>query len=980
MNLEEIITAWRKKYFQQILLFNFVLLFAILAGLGIIFSVLIYCQIFFWRFLFPLSLAAATILVGINFYRQARWLKREWLKFIARATNQKHSDDIVNALSLKRFSNAPNLTGAMARFFRRQILENLIQRPPEFRDLTKKIFYPVILLLIFIVWLIIPPRPVFNFIRWYWLSPEEIFQISPGDGLVDYGQNQEIRIDLKTTARSPVIFGKTSTGWQKFFPRRLAENTYTYIFKDISEDIFYYVAAAGWQSRVFCLKVVRPPEIGFEEIEYYYPAYTGLGRQVSHLSRVQALAGTRVVWKMRSSQQLKNAALVARSKEYPAELDSDGQKFRIARELSRAETYYFQLETRTGRKYLTEGYDIEIIPDNPPMVEITLPAQDLRAQHLDVVPVVVRLDDDFGIKTAELVYRINAGEWLAKTIKEYQPAPKSDILVTEIKLSEFNLQPGDRFQYYWRATDNSLAKNFGRSLTYEIEIVGYAEQHQEITEKLKQWQKDLIRPTGRQGLVVEELRQLVNSTAPVSSQSISELFQRQQEINQQIKELTERLADILAAMERDPFNDFYTYSEFQAIKKNLQNLSEENLLSGAKNLAENKLPAAYSQLSLALSALEKMAVFSEDVQQYQQWRSLLDRTDDSLKILDTIEENLARAPDPEKIVKELKEIEKLIGEIEQLLATAPQDLPEEFVNQPAIKELNFNEEKDLLQQLSQQIARGDFRGVENLLQQLRKQLAQLKETLARSGESIQLRDSSGKTAQQYQRLNEQLQEIIRRQTRLLNTTSELENQRQAYLFRYQEQAMRMKTSDQSDLSRVPEDFLKDKEKELTESVFRQTEILGQSKDFYQQLNDFSRQTASLPLETLENISAAIKYQQTSAGALGQGETATSIVAQQQALQKLQDASQALKDAQQQYLSSQQKSGQKTAGSVQPKLSAGSGSGGLLGIQIEPVRLPRPEDFHPPREFRQEILDALKEKYPSLYEKNIKEYYQRLLEQ
>jgi hypothetical protein len=53
--------------------------------------------------------------------------------------------------------------------------------------------------------------------------------------------------------------------------------------------------------------------------------------------------------------------------------------------------------------------------------------------------------------------------------------------------------------------------------------------------------------------------------------------------------------------------------------------------------------------------------------------------------------------------------------------------------------------------------------------------------------------------------------------------------------------------------------------------------------------------------------------------------------------------------------------------------------GATGWRSAPVALPRADEYRPPQEFRQEIMDALREKYPLQYEKMIKDYFRRLTE-
>jgi hypothetical protein len=66
------------------------------------------------------------------------------------------------------------------------------------------------------------------------------------------------------------------------------------------------------------------------------------------------------------------------------------------------------------------------------------------------------------------------------------------------------------------------------------------------------------------------------------------------------------------------------------------------------------------------------------------------------------------------------------------------------------------------------------------------------------------------------------------------------------------------------------------------------------------------------------------------------------------------------------------SGQPATGTIQPA----PGGAGASGSQSGPVRIPRAEDFRPPKEFREEVLKSMKEKYPKTYERIIQDYYER----
>ena len=46
---------------------------------------------------------------------------------------------------------------------------------------------------------------------------------------------------------------------------------------------------------------------------------------------------------------------------------------------------------------------------------------------------------------------------------------------------------------------------------------------------------------------------------------------------------------------------------------------------------------------------------------------------------------------------------------------------------------------------------------------------------------------------------------------------------------------------------------------------------------------------------------------------------------------------------------------------------------------EKVRIPGAESFQPPREFRRDLLEAMKEQAPEAYREQVKRYYEELVQ-
>jgi len=154
---------------------------------------------------------------------------------------------------------------------------------------------------------------------------------------------------------------------------------------------------------------------------------------------------------------------------------------------------------------------------------------------------------------------------------------------------------------------------------------------------------------------------------------------------------------------------------------------------------------------------------------------------------------------------------------------------------------------------------------------------------------------------------------------------------------------------------------------------KQNEIGEQSKRLNKKLQEFARKTALLKLEVNQNLRNAVSAMQNAENALTEFSTGKAIDKEKEAVYWLSQGKEGIEQAMQKLGQGEKKSVQPMAGFIQHPAT------GIYGVRIGYVKLPGAEEYKPPKEFREEILQSLKEKYPKLYERLIKEYYKRLTE-
>jgi hypothetical protein len=234
---------------------------------------------------------------------------------------------------------------------------------------------------------------------------------------------------------------------------------------DLAGPIDYFVEAAGVRSSVYTLKVVDLPYVQRLELEFHFPAYTGLEpRKVEEGGDIAVLRGTEVRVRVIPTMPAGGGQIVM--SEGPAvPLAGAEEGALISRFKAEKDGFYrVELDGPGGaRVSASPQYTIDVLADQPPTVSIARPGRDTNASPIEEVFVEARADDDFGVRDLELVYSVNGAA--EKTIKLFDGRSRLAEVTAghTFYLEELSVEPGDFVSYYARAADNDAVAGAKRA-------------------------------------------------------------------------------------------------------------------------------------------------------------------------------------------------------------------------------------------------------------------------------------------------------------------------------------------------------------------------------------------------------------------------------------------------------------------------------------------------------------------------------------
>jgi hypothetical protein len=291
-----------------------------------------------------------------------------------------------------------------------------------------------------------------------------------------------------------------------------APGSYTAQLFDLEQPADYYVEANGIRSPVFRLDVRDLPYTKRIDLEYRFPAYTGLPVQrIQDGGDVAALRGTRVTIRVTSTMPAVGGELVIEGRP-PIPLVA-GDSGVLAGVFAVEGNGFYHIEllgVDSPRVRASLDYAIESLGDQLPLVEIVRPGRDTRVTSLEEVFIEARGEDDFGVQRLELVYSVNGGP--EKTVQLHGQGARrlKDVSAGHtLFLEEYELEPGDIVSYYARAFDANPFGGPGTAATdiyflqvrpfdreyREAEQAGMPGQQDDSPEGLSEQQKEIVSAT-----------------------------------------------------------------------------------------------------------------------------------------------------------------------------------------------------------------------------------------------------------------------------------------------------------------------------------------------------------------------------------------------------------------------------------------------------------------------------------------------------
>jgi hypothetical protein len=402
--------------------------------------------------------------------------------------------------------------------------------------------------------------------------------VTPGDLTIARGSDQFIEAELVGFSSPEVSLFTLRDGGE---PNRLAMLPRSVLSQDqdpgwevllvgLENSVRYFVESDGIRSATHTITVVDLPYVDRMDHTYVFPAFTGLpARTVEGAGDVAALAGTRVEISVQSTLPAPAGRLVVDGGE-PVALDpkADGG---FSGSFTVTERGFYRIELALDDGTWVEAspeYTIDVLSDQPPSVDLTLPGRDTPASPIEELYLEAEAVDDYGVGQLLLVYSVNGQP--EDTVRLYahgSATPLTDVTAGHtLYLEDFEVVPGDLVSYYAVARD--LRSGAGEEVVSDIYFVNVQPFRRDFREAEQQGgsPQGSGAPGAREEALSDLQRQVIAATFNLVrdadryseselEESLTAVALAQERVREQVATLAERMTNRGLTSAEDDFRE-----------------------------------------------------------------------------------------------------------------------------------------------------------------------------------------------------------------------------------------------------------------------------------------------------------------------------------------------------------------------------------------------------------------------------------------
>jgi hypothetical protein len=685
--------------------------------------------------------------------------------------------------------------------------------------------------------------------------------IRPGDIDIVRGDDVTIYIQITGDPQPDVSLFTRQEGqidFEKFVIDEKSGTTFVHRLAGIRRTTEYYAVRNDQKTTKHTITALDRPSVRNLQVTLDYPGYTGLSTRVldENAGNITAIRGTTAAIELVSNKDLTDAKLVFRDRD-DIKMEIDGKQAHTRFTVDRNDRYHIMLEDTDGIPSTDPiEFTVRVIEDEHPIVTIVEPGRDIYIGEDLRLPMLIRLQDDFGFSGLHLAYRLQQSRF-EQTHGDFTyldiPLPRNignDEIIDFVwsVREQMILAPEDVVAYYAVVYDNDRVSGpkSGKSDVYIFRLPSLDEIFAEMDRKQSQSLDDLEYSVEeaeklRRDLenIQRELQLAQHEMNWERQQRMQDMLERYDELQQNLDQLSRDLEEMVDEMQRQNVLSPETLEKYLELQELYEQLSDPEFKEAMERLHEamnkmdpNELREAMRNFSFNeeqfRQTIERTLNLLKRIQIEQKVDELLKRSEQMVQDQKAFEEGMEamdstgsetsgqREEQLDDLKQQLDRMMEELAELQRRMEQFPAEMPLDDL-QKTMDDMTSADMQQQIEQMQQQMQQGNMQQARQQQQQLQQDVSRLQQNIAQMQQSL-LEDQIRRIVNEMRRALRNINELSKRQEELRDDTRSLEPNSQ--LFR---DNARRQNEVMSDLNNVVNDLV-----ELSQKTFAITPDMGRA--------------------------------------------------------------------------------------------------------------------------------------------------------
>ena len=417
-----------------------------------------------------------------------------------------------------------------------------------------------------------------------------ILDLGVGDMVVKEGETEQIVIGVSGVVPDKAkLFLRTGEGRPREMELEINDDSCEYTIASASRDFSYRMKAGDARSDWHQVRVINAPRIVQVQVGLEFPAYLERSAESVEALTLTVPQDTRLHWDLTLDRPIREAVLNRDGKEpLPLQVTNDGRQVVVEEEVEASRGYSFSwVEKEHGFDFTSPRYYLQVASDQAPRVELTSPESNLVAMIGRPLSLAVRVQDDHGIGSTAVAYRVNQRD---ETAVELNLSPQSgqgeQPIDWDYRETLPDLKIGDTVSFTLEVSDRYPGQNgphVVRSETRRMTFLSKEDYLEQIQKKKDRLLSRVQAAYRQQRAAFDNIRNLEpNADGYMQACQIEAI--RQEMVRDQLVGIAEQLKNLLDDLAANNVSDAPEGESLQQVRSALLQIADSHLANAASRL------------------------------------------------------------------------------------------------------------------------------------------------------------------------------------------------------------------------------------------------------------------------------------------------------------------------------------------------------------------------------------------------------------